>query len=90
MSFNKFIFVSQPGIFQAVADHDIPKIKELIQCWCRVDCVRVGYPRGRSGVGGGGRDNNHLGADQGFRMIFHRLEKYHGIACVKFGENSKV
>ena len=32
----------QPGIFQAVEDHDIPRIKELIQCWCRVDCMRVG------------------------------------------------
>ncbi|XP_052229488.1 uncharacterized protein LOC127843770 isoform X3 [Dreissena polymorpha] len=27
-----------PGIFQAVKEHDIPKIKQLLRCWIRVDC----------------------------------------------------
>ncbi|XP_052814569.1 putative ankyrin repeat protein RF_0381 isoform X1 [Mya arenaria] len=31
-------FTSGPGIWQAVIDHDIPKIKQLLRSWIRVDC----------------------------------------------------
>lgn len=28
----------KPGIFQAVKEHNIPKIHQLLRCWIRVDC----------------------------------------------------
>ncbi|KAK3105412.1 hypothetical protein FSP39_024696 [Pinctada imbricata] len=30
----------KPGIFQAVEDHDVERVKELLHCWCKMDSKR--------------------------------------------------
>ena len=33
--------VFQPGIFRAVEQHDVERVRHLLHCWCRTDSVRV-------------------------------------------------
>lgn len=31
----------QPGMFTAVANHDVQRVKELLSCWFKIDCYKV-------------------------------------------------
>lgn len=39
---DRLLFILQPGIFQAVKAHNVEKVKELLQCWCKMDSKYVG------------------------------------------------
>ncbi|XP_021367136.1 tankyrase-1-like, partial [Mizuhopecten yessoensis] len=32
----------KPGIFQAVKDHDVERVKDLLHCWCKMDSEKNG------------------------------------------------
>ncbi|GFS24287.1 ankyrin-1-like [Elysia marginata] len=72
----------QPGIFQAVEDHDVERVLYLLHCWTRVDCKR------------GTQTLRQFAASRKFHDLVFHLDKHQhtmgGIYAILEGDKEKA